>query len=143
MKADELFREVDEELQREKMQALWKRYGGYVVALAVSLYAHAAARFSSGEIQSAAVLTLALVAAWILVVASRPLTRSKSLILAGMYAGLGLLFTVPAVKEFFRLEWPPPDLLAATGLVAVAGGAAIEAAARFQRRLAAAPANAR
>ncbi|ADX73246.1 P-type ATPase, translocating [Pseudarthrobacter phenanthrenivorans Sphe3] len=111
--------------------------------LAVSLYAHAAARFSSGEIQSAAVLTLALVAAWILVVASRPLTRSKSLILAGMYAGLGLLFTVPAVKEFFRLEWPPPDLLAATGLVAVAGGAAIEAAARFQRRLAAAPANAR
>jgi hypothetical protein len=35
VKADELFREVDEELQREKMQALWKRYGGYVVALAL------------------------------------------------------------------------------------------------------------
>lgn len=32
MKAEELFREVDEELQRDRMIALWKRWGGPVVA---------------------------------------------------------------------------------------------------------------
>ena len=35
LKAEELFREVDEELQREKLLALWRRFGGWVVAIAL------------------------------------------------------------------------------------------------------------
>jgi len=31
----DIFREIDEELQQEKAARLWKRYGGYVIALAV------------------------------------------------------------------------------------------------------------
>jgi cation-transporting ATPase E len=85
--------------------------------------------------QFATVLTLSLVAAWILVVASRRLTRPKALILAGMYAGLVLLFALPPAVDFFRLEWPPPDLLAAALAAACAGLLTTEAAGVFQRRV--------
>jgi cation-transporting ATPase E len=109
---------------------------GALCVLAVSLYARSAAPGSAEATQSAAVITLALVASWILVTASRPLTWMKTLILAGMYAGLALLFTVPPAKEFFRLDWPPPDLLAVSVTVAVGGSLIIEAVRYFQRRLA-------
>ncbi|MBD1536879.1 HAD-IC family P-type ATPase [Pseudarthrobacter sp. NKDBFgelt] len=109
---------------------------GALCVLAVSLYARFAAPGSAEATQSAAVITLALVASWILVTASRPLTWTKTLILAGMYAGLALLFTVPSAKEFFRLDWPPPDLLAASVAVAVGGSIIIEAIRYVQRRLA-------
>ncbi len=108
--------------------------------LAVSTYARFAGQHSAGAAQSAAVITMALVASWILVTASRPLNWTKSLILAGMYAGLALLFTVPPVKDFFRLDWPPPDLLAASVTAAVAGSMVIQAIRFFQRRLAGRPA---
>lgn len=104
--------------------------------LAVSMYARFAAPGSAEATQSAAVITLALMASWILVTASRPLTWTKTLILAGMYAGLALLFTVPPAKEFFRLGWPPTDLLAASVTVAVGGSIIIEAIRYVQRRLA-------
>lgn len=112
---------------------------GALCVLAVSMYAHFAASGSAGATQSAAVITLALVASWILVTASRPLNWTKILILAGMYGGLALLFTVPAAQDFFRLEWPPADLLAASLTVAVAGSLVIEAVRYFQRRLAGRP----
>ncbi len=43
LKSEELFREVDEELQREKLLALWRRYGGWVVALALVIIVGVAA----------------------------------------------------------------------------------------------------
>lgn len=95
--------------------------------LAVSAYARLHGGYAADEVQSAAVVALALVAAWILVVSSRRLTRPKLFILAGMYAGLALLFTVPPVTEFFRLQWPPPDLLAASLITGAAGVLAVEA----------------
>ncbi len=79
-------------------------------------------------------LTLGLVAAWILVMASRPLSPTKVLILAGMYAGLVLLFTVPVAQDFFRVDWPPPALLSLSTAVAAAGCVAIELVGRFTRR---------
>ncbi|WP_159829268.1 HAD-IC family P-type ATPase [Arthrobacter sp. 9AX] len=103
--------------------------------LAVSIYARFPGQHSAEASQSVSIMTLALVASWILVMASRPLNRTKALILAGMYGGLVLLFTVPAVKDFFRLDWPPPDLLAASVLVAAAGSLAVEVIGYFQRRL--------
>lgn len=39
MKADEFIREVDEELQRDRMAALWQRWGSWVIAAAVLLVA--------------------------------------------------------------------------------------------------------
>jgi hypothetical protein len=37
LKSDEFIREVDEELQRDKLKALWDRFGSLVIALAVLL----------------------------------------------------------------------------------------------------------
>ncbi|MFQ5974432.1 MAG: tetratricopeptide repeat protein, partial [Alphaproteobacteria bacterium] len=36
--SDELFREVDEEVKRDRFQALWKRYGPYAVGAAVAVF---------------------------------------------------------------------------------------------------------
>lgn len=36
--SDELFREVDEEVKRDRLQALWKRYGRYAVGAAAAIF---------------------------------------------------------------------------------------------------------
>ncbi|MHC6592538.1 HAD-IC family P-type ATPase [Arthrobacter sp. C152] len=105
-----------------------------VCVLAVSAYAQLSGGRGPEEAQSASAVTLGLVAAWILVMASRPLTLPKLLILAGMYAGLALLFTVPVAQDFFRLDLPPAELLAVAVAAALAGCLAIETAGYAARR---------
>lgn len=105
--------------------------------LAVSAYGQLWGGHSQEDAQSAATMTLGLVAAWILVMASRPLNWTKALILAGMYAGLFLLFTVPVAQDFFRVDWPPAGLLVIAVAVAAGGCLAIELAGHFTRRPAA------
>ena len=100
-------------------------------AIAYAVPAAAASRLSERAARGA------LVAAWILVMASRPLSATKVLILAGMYAGLVLLFTVPLTQEFFRVELPPTDLLVPAVAVAAAGCLAIEFIGRTTLRRAA------
>jgi len=39
MSEHNIFQEIDEDLQRQKLEALWKRYGGYALALAVLIVA--------------------------------------------------------------------------------------------------------
>ncbi|MDQ0768922.1 cation-transporting ATPase E [Pseudarthrobacter defluvii] len=102
--------------------------------LAVTGYAQTWGGHSEEAAQSAATVTLGLVAAWILVMASRPLNGTKVLILAGMYAGLVLLFTVPVARDFFRVDWPPPGLLIFSTAVAAAGCLVIELVGRITRR---------
>ena len=102
--------------------------------LAVSVYAQSWEGYSQEDAQSAATVTLGLVAAWILVLASRPLNWTKALILAGMYAGLVLLFTVPLTQDFFRVDVPPAGLLVPAAAVAAAGCLAIEFIGRLTRR---------
>ena len=101
--------------------------------LAVSAFAQWFGGHTRENAQSAATVTLGLLAAWILVMASRPLNGTKVLILAGMYAGLVLLFSVPLTRRFFRVDWPPPGLLALAVGVGLAGCAAIELVGRFTR----------
>ncbi|NUT70964.1 HAD-IC family P-type ATPase [Pseudarthrobacter sp. C4D7] len=105
--------------------------------LGVSGFAQSWGGQSQEAAQSGATVTLGLVAAWILVMASRPLSATKVLILAGMYAGLVLLFTVPLTQEFFRVELPPTDLLVPAVAVAAAGCLAIEFIGRTTLRRAA------
>lgn len=102
--------------------------------LGVSAYGQLWGGHSLEAAQSAATVTLGLVAAWILVMASRPLNRVKVVILAGMYTGLLLLFSVPLTQDFFRVEWPPAGLLAVSVAVALAGCLAIELVGRLTRR---------
>lgn len=90
---------------------------GIIVAaavLAVQAYAVVAGGFSTGANRTASVLTLSLVALTILAAVSRPVRGLRLAIVAAMGAGLVLLMTVPLLTDFFMLEWPPPELLAAS-----------------------------
>jgi cation-transporting ATPase E len=86
------------------------------------------------KVRTAAFLALTLVGLWILVVVSRPLDLRRSLVIAAMYAGLGLLLVVPIARDFLQLETPPPPLLIATGVIVVAAMIAIELLGRLQQR---------
>src|SRR6478736_2600760 len=105
-----------------------------VCVLAVSAFAQWFGGHTRENAQSASTVTLGLLAAWILVMASRPLNGTKVLILAGMYAGLVLLFSVPVTRHFFRVDWPPPALLGLAVGVGLAGCVAIEVVGRLTRR---------
>ncbi|MBG6056392.1 cation-transporting ATPase E [Salinibacterium sp. CAN_S4] len=83
--------------------------------------------------RTAALITLALAALWILVVISRPLSPRRLLIIGSMYIGVALVFTVPISTDFLSLEIPPPPLLAATGACVLGATIALEILARVHR----------
>lgn len=97
---------------------------GLIVAgavLGVVAYARVHVESSAAQIQTAAAITLAMSALWVLVVLVRPLTFATAAILIAAYAGLLLVLTVPLSTDFLRLELPP------VRLVIVALGAAAAA----------------
>ena len=70
-------------------------------------------------VQTAAVITLTLTALWVLVILSRPFTWITSLVVVAAYAGLGVVFAIPAAVDFLQLGAAPPELI----LVAVGASA--------------------
>ncbi len=82
--------------------------------LAVQVYSVAAGGFSAGANRTASVVTLSLVALSVLAAVSRPVSTLRLAIIAAMCLGVVLLMTVPILQEFFMLEWPPPELSAAS-----------------------------
>ena len=70
-------------------------------------------------VQTAAVITLTLTALWVLVILSRPFTWITSLVVVAAYAGLGVVFAIPAAVDFLQLGAAPLELL----LVAVGASA--------------------
>jgi cation-transporting ATPase E len=109
--------------------------GAIIAAALISLGVYA--RFGPAHpdgYQTSAVITLALVGFWVLVVLSRPLTFRRLLIIGSMYAGLALALFVPVVRDFFSLPWPPPDLLIACLIISFVGCAFLEIVFRIHRR---------
>lgn len=73
------------------------------------------------QVQTASVITLALMGLWVLTIISRPMTRWKLTLVGSMYVLLFLALTVPASQAFHQFEYPPVDLsVAAVGIGAVA-----------------------
>jgi cation-transporting ATPase E len=70
-------------------------------------------------VQTTAVITLTLTALWVLVILSRPFTWITSLVVVAAYAGLGVVFAIPAAVDFLQLGAAPLDLV----LVAVGASA--------------------
>lgn len=86
---------------------------GLVVTLAiigVHVGANRLGEFSVTELQSASTLTLAGIALWVLAVLARPIHPFRVLIVLAMYAGLGLVWAIPFVRDFFEVTWLPNDL---------------------------------
>jgi cation-transporting P-type ATPase E len=99
---------------------------GIVVAtavLAVQAYALAVGGFSTAATRTASVLVLTLVGLGVLAAVSRPLSGLRLAVATAMGAGVVLLMTVPLLREFFMLEWPPAEL--ATAAVVTTAGAVL------------------
>lgn len=75
--------------------------------------------YAPSVVQTAAVITLTLTALWVLVILSRPFTWITSLVVVAAYAGLGVVFAIPAAVDFLQLGAAPLDLV----LVAVGASA--------------------
>jgi cation-transporting ATPase E len=102
--------------------------------LAVQVYVLSAGGFSAAAGRTASVLTLSLVALSVLAATSRPVSGLRLAIVGGMCTGLVLLMTVPLLADFFMLEWPPPELSAASMAAAAAGIVAVLVLARVHAR---------
>jgi cation-transporting ATPase E len=105
--------------------------------LGLNLYAKSGAPAETGpsSLQSASVLTLALLGLWILAIASRPLMSKKLAVVMAMCAILVILVNVPLVQEFFKLAIPSPAMMWAAGLSTVGGGLGLEFLARVHGRV--------
>lgn len=84
--------------------------------------------------QTAATMTVLLVALWVLGTLARPFDKWRALLVAAMVAGLVLIMAVPIARTFFALDIPSGGLLAATIAVTAAGCMAIELLYRFLKR---------
>jgi cation-transporting ATPase E len=102
--------------------------------LALNVYSALTGGSTAEAARTASVLTLSLVALWILTAVSRPLNLQRAAIIGAMYAGLAVVLTVPVFQEFFGLEWPPPALLAVSLGVSLGGILAVEILARVHSR---------
>ena len=86
--------------------------GLIITAGIVSLHVFAPrlGEFTETEMQSAATLTLAGIALWVLAVMARPIHPVRVLIVLAMYAGLGFVWLIPLLRDFFQLTWLPGPL---------------------------------
>lgn len=103
--------------------------------VAVKTYTTFVDGFSTQDVQSASVITLSLIALWILVVVARPLNLTRIAIVAAMYVVLFGLLTNPLTRDFFNLAVPPPPLLQVTMIASVGGCLAVEILGRIRARV--------
>ena len=86
------------------------------------------------EAQTAATMTVLVVALWVLGTLARPFDKWRALLVAAMVLGLVLVMAVPYARTFFALDIPSGGLLAATIAVTATGCTAIELLYRFLKR---------
>ncbi|KIP51399.1 HAD-IC family P-type ATPase [Leucobacter komagatae] len=94
--------------------------------LTLHIVANAIGPFTETEIQSAATLTLAGIALWVLAVLARPIHPFRVLIVLAMYAGLALVWAIPFVRDFFEVTWLPAPLGVVVLLIVGAGVVLVE-----------------
>ncbi len=106
-----------------KRALLFSIPSGLIVASGLVALQIAASRLGAVtemQLQSASVLVLAGIALWVLAVLARPFHPFRLFIVLAMYAGLGLAWAVPVVREFFLLDWlPQPLALLVAGIVTI------------------------
>jgi cation-transporting ATPase E len=102
--------------------------------LSVKTYATVIGDFSTADVQAASVITLSLIALWVLVVVSRPLNLARVGIVLAMYAVLIGMLTIPLPRDFFNLAVPPPALLQVSVIAAVVGCLTVEILGRIRAR---------
>jgi len=83
--------------------------------------ARAAASATAEQSRTATLLALFAVSLWVLALIARPLNAARTILIAGMAAGFGLLFSWPFTRRIFALPLPPLTvILEVTGVVVLA-----------------------
>ncbi|HEX5587576.1 MAG TPA: HAD-IC family P-type ATPase, partial [Acidimicrobiia bacterium] len=107
------------------------------VAAAAALVAYWLARYGNDlsvrESRTTATLVLCVVGLWVLVLQARPFNWWKTLLVASMAAGIGIILVVPAFRNFYALELPPTDIAIEAAIVAGVAVALLEVGWRFSR----------
>jgi cation-transporting P-type ATPase E len=99
----------------------------------VASFADPGGEVSVRQMQTASVITLALMGLWVLNLISRPLTRWKLLLVVSMYVLLLVVLAVPASREFHQFEVPPVDLGLTAVAIGLVGCVLLEGIHRFHR----------
>ncbi len=85
------------------------------------------------EARTASTFALTSIAFWILYRLMRPVDRFDLALLFALIAGFLVVLAVPAIKEFFALDWPPPIGVAGTVAISLGSIAVLEVALRWIR----------
>ena len=100
------------------------------VAATATLTAYALARDTAGvnrgEARTVAVVTLFLVALWVLAILARPTSPWRAGLVATMAMAFVVVMSLPALRDFFELDPPSRLLILASIGIAAMGGVALE-----------------
>jgi cation-transporting ATPase E len=110
---------------------------GLTITLAVvvvNTYSRVVGGYTDNAVRSAPLITIGIVAMWLLVAKSRPLNPLRLAVVASMYAVLALLLLVPVAATFFAIEWPPSTHLTVTLGAGAAGSLCNEVLVRRHAR---------
>jgi cation-transporting ATPase E len=84
----------------------------------------------AAEARTVTVWTILFLGLWVLVELSRPLTRGRALLVAGMAAAAGVVAVFPFAREFFLLPASPPGATVAVCLIVAVSVVVIDVALR-------------
>jgi cation-transporting ATPase E len=100
---------------------------GLIVAATVAVVVLVLRAFGrEDDVPSAALITLTLVGLWVLAILSRPLDLPRLLVVIAGYLGLGILFVVPLLADFFAIAIPSTESLVVALGAAAAGTLVLE-----------------
>jgi cation-transporting ATPase E len=89
--------------------------GAAFVSYGIARYGH---HLSLIESRTTATLVLIAVGLWVLVLQARPFNWWKALLVGAMVGSVAVIMVVPALRDFYALELPPPRVVAEASLVA-------------------------
>ncbi|MEX2099788.1 MAG: cation-translocating P-type ATPase [Acidimicrobiia bacterium] len=107
------------------------------VAAAAALISYGIARYghdlSVKESRTTAALVLIAVGLWVLVLQARPFTWWKTLLVGSMIGCVALIMVVPALRDFYALQFPQREVAIEASIVAGAAIALLELGWRLSR----------
>jgi cation-transporting ATPase E len=93
-----------------------------IVAATAALVSYGIARYghevSVVESRTTATLVLVAVGLWVLVLQARPFNWWKTLLVGSMIGAVALIMVIPWLRDFYALQFPPPEVVGEAAIVA-------------------------
>jgi len=93
-----------------------------LVAATAAFVSYGIARYghdvSVVESRTTATLVLVAVGLWVLVLQARPFNWWKTLLVGAMVGSVALIMVIPPLRDFYALQFPPPEVVVEAAIVA-------------------------